>query len=108
MGPDLLLYRRLHFGQLATFHVLDTRQYRSDQPACEDAKCAEAFDPSRTMLGAEQENWLLRGLGSGAGWDVLAQQVPVYEDAPSGCPPTSGTATAPRARGCSGHSAYAA
>jgi alkaline phosphatase D len=86
MGPDLLLYRRLHFGQLATFHVLDTRQYRSDQPACEDAKCAEAFDPSRTMLGAEQESWLLRGLGSGAGWDVLAQQVPVYEDAPVGLP----------------------
>ena len=25
------LYRRLHFGQLAQFDILDTRQYRSDQ-----------------------------------------------------------------------------
>jgi alkaline phosphatase D len=32
-GPDMLLYRRLAFGRLANFHVLDTRQYRTDQPA---------------------------------------------------------------------------
>jgi alkaline phosphatase D len=31
-GPDMLLYRRLEFGRLASFHVLDTRQYRTDQP----------------------------------------------------------------------------
>jgi len=30
-GPDLLLYRRLNYGGLASFHVLDTRQYRTDQ-----------------------------------------------------------------------------
>ena len=30
-GPDLRLHRRLDYGTLATFHVLDTRQYRSDQ-----------------------------------------------------------------------------
>ena len=30
-GPDLQLYRRLHFGRLAQFDILDTRQYRDDQ-----------------------------------------------------------------------------
>ena len=31
-GPDLAIYRSLDWGRLARFHVLDTRQYRSDQP----------------------------------------------------------------------------
>ena len=30
-GIDMQLYRRLHWGRLATFHMLDTRQYRDDQ-----------------------------------------------------------------------------
>lgn len=77
-GPDMQLYRRLTFGDLAEFSVLDTRQYRSDQ-ACgdgRDAGCEERLDPSRSITGEEQERWLLDGLGrSGAGWNVLAQQV---------------------------------
>ena len=46
-GPDLLAYRHLPFGNLADLAVLDTRQYRSDQP-CGDgfkANCAEAEEP---------------------------------------------------------------
>ncbi len=31
-GSDMLLYRGIQFGRLAQFLVLDTRQYRSDQP----------------------------------------------------------------------------
>ena len=31
VGKDMPLYRRAAWGDLATFHVLDTRQYRSDQ-----------------------------------------------------------------------------
>ena len=31
-GPDMQLYRRVPFGRLAEFFVLDTRQYRTDQP----------------------------------------------------------------------------
>ncbi len=78
-GPSLRLYRRLTFGDLAEFHVLDTRQYRTDQP-CGDGftpdRCAEAFDPSATLLGFEQERWLEEGLvRSPARWNVLAQQV---------------------------------
>ena len=30
-GPDLQLYRRFTWGQMATFNVLDGRQHRSDQ-----------------------------------------------------------------------------
>jgi len=77
-GIDLQLYRRLAFGDLASFNVLDTRQYRSNQ-ACGDGTdvgCEERRDPARTLTGAEQERWLLDGLGSStATWNVLAQQV---------------------------------
>jgi alkaline phosphatase D len=77
-GVDIPLYRRLRFGDLAELNVLDTRQYRSDQ-ACgdgRDAGCAARLDASRTITGAEQERWLLDGLGrSRARWNVLAQQV---------------------------------
>lgn len=77
-GPDMQLYRRLTYGRLAEFSVLDTRQYRSDQVA-EGAWVApndESRDPSRTITGDEQENWILDGLGaSSARWNVLAQQV---------------------------------
>jgi alkaline phosphatase D len=79
-GPDLRLYRRLDYGRLLRFHVLDTRQYRTDQP-CGDgfrASCSAAADPSATILGDAQERWLLEGLSeSPAGWNVLANQVPV-------------------------------
>lgn len=77
-GPDMLLYRRLGWGDLAEFSVLDTRQYRS-QPPCgpgEKARCAAAFDPALTMTGPDQERWLLEGLSrSHARWNVIAQQV---------------------------------
>jgi alkaline phosphatase D len=79
-GPDARIYRRFTFGDLAEFNVLDTRQYRDDQ-ACGDGPrydCAERLGPARTMLGAEQEKWLLDGLGAtGARWNVLAQQIPM-------------------------------
>ena len=76
-GPDMRLYRRVRWGGLATFHMLDTRQYRDDQ-ACGDeiGDCAERFDPARTMTGAAQERWLLNGFArSRARWDILGQQV---------------------------------
>jgi alkaline phosphatase D len=81
-GPDLQLYRRLAFGDLATFHVVDNRQYRSDQPCGEGrrgggnmvANCAARFDPAATMWGAAQERWLDDGLSSSrTRWNVLAQ-----------------------------------
>ncbi|WP_434452882.1 alkaline phosphatase D family protein [Lentzea sp. E54] len=71
------LYRRIGWGSLATFHLLDTRQYRTDQ-ACGDGLqlCPDRLAPERTMLGAAQEEWLFDGFrGSKARWDVLGQQV---------------------------------
>lgn len=79
-GPDIPLYRRIHIGGLAEFNVLDTRQYRSDQPCARVVQlpCPAVFDPRRTILGDPQESWLLDGLaGSSATWKVLANQVPV-------------------------------
>ena len=77
-GPHMRIYRRLQFGNLMDFSVLDTRQWRSDQ-GCGDGlrtNCAAATDQARTMLGAEQEKWLFENLaGARATWTVLGQQV---------------------------------
>jgi len=77
-GPDMRICRALGFGRLATFHLLDTRQFRSDQPCGDREKhsCPERMDPARTMLGAAQEQWLFDGLRhSPAQWNLLTQQV---------------------------------
>jgi alkaline phosphatase D len=81
-GPDMQIFRRLSFGNLATFHVLDTRQYRTDQPCGDGTKerCAENFDPEATITGKRQEEWLYQGLDrSTARWNILAQQVIVAQ-----------------------------
>jgi alkaline phosphatase D len=84
------LYRRVGFGNLARFHVLDGLQYRSVPPCGwgEAPACAAAYDPSVTMLGKPQERWLNDGLAaSGARWDVLANNVMMGRldhDGPSG------------------------
>ncbi|MFF9062904.1 alkaline phosphatase D family protein [Streptomyces sp. NPDC014882] len=77
-GPDMRLYRRLHWGDLAQFDVLDTRQYRSDQAYGDGARLPgpAVDDPARTMTGATQERWLLDGWqASRARWNVVPQQV---------------------------------
>jgi len=72
------MYRRLSYGPLANFIVLDGRQYRSDQ-ACGDgtkALCEESSRPGRTMLGPAQERWLDRELRSTRSrWNIIANQV---------------------------------
>ncbi|BCJ43559.1 alkaline phosphatase [Actinoplanes ianthinogenes] len=76
-GIDMQLYRRLRWGRLATFHMLDTRQFRDDQGCGDGYKdCPAAIDPARSITGAEQEAWLLDGFHrSAARWDILGQQV---------------------------------
>ncbi len=85
-GAALRLHGELSWGSLARFYVLDGRQHRSPH-ACpqprrrggpstvlDAAACAELEDPSRSMLGAEQERWLDGAIGgSGAAWNVVAQ-----------------------------------
>ncbi len=75
---NMQLYRRLAYGDVANFSVLDTRQYRTDNP-CGDGEqppCDAGFDPDATMTGHEQERWLLDGLQrSRARWNVIANGV---------------------------------
>ncbi|MGP4015090.1 alkaline phosphatase D family protein [Saccharopolyspora sp. 5N708] len=81
-GPDIRLHRRLQFGDLADLTMIDTRQYRDDQP-CGDGTavdCAERLDPNRTILGAQQRQWLLDGFAnSRARWQILGNQAPMGE-----------------------------
>ena len=79
-GPDTRLYRRLSYGTLADFTMLDTRQYRDDQVCGRDtaAHCPQRFDERRTILGAPQRQWLLDGFSrSRARWQVLGNQAPM-------------------------------
>ncbi|WP_331273005.1 alkaline phosphatase D family protein [Motilibacter deserti] len=75
---EMQLFRRLSWGNLASLHMMDTRQFRSDQ-ACNDgwrAGCGPAEDEARSITGDKQERWLLDGLRrSEATWDILGQQV---------------------------------
>lgn len=89
------LWRTFTFGNVATVHALESRLTgRSDEiswsteldgvaPADVPTKAAEVMarvnDPSRTMLGEEQENWLAEELRSSVEasktWQVLANQI---------------------------------
>jgi alkaline phosphatase D len=77
-GPDMRLYRRLHWGRLAQFDILDTRQYRTDQANGDGWKtptpASEAA--SQTLPGLAQERWLTQGWRtSRALWNIVPQQV---------------------------------
>jgi alkaline phosphatase D len=74
------IYRSFRWGSLLDLALLDGRQYRSDQ-ACGDPglsldpACPETFDPDRTMLGAEQEAWLIDTLDAATStWRVIGNQ----------------------------------
>lgn len=77
------MYGSWRFGDLAQFHLLDLRQYRSPQ-ACPRpgaggsntvSACAAFADPDRTLLGREQERWLDGQLARpGARWTLIGQQ----------------------------------
>ncbi|MEM7766499.1 MAG: alkaline phosphatase D family protein [Pseudomonadota bacterium] len=88
------IYRSFDFGDVASVHCLETRLTgRSDEiswftefagktpeeiPATAMATLERAADPSRTMLGGEQEQWLADGLAASTAasksWQVLANQ----------------------------------
>ncbi|UOQ91577.1 alkaline phosphatase D family protein [Halobacillus shinanisalinarum] len=81
-GPDMRMYRKLTYGDLAEFNVLDTRQYRDDYSSVivSGPEANVRLDPDRTILGDEQEQWLINNLrNSQATWNVLAQQVVMAE-----------------------------
>ncbi|MCH4892123.1 alkaline phosphatase [Sphingomonas sp. SFZ2018-12] len=82
VGPQMQIYRRARFGNLLDLNLLDTRQYRTNQP-CGDRwqpDCPGINQADAQMLGAAQEKWLMDGLGkSDAQWQALAQQVMVMD-----------------------------
>ncbi|MEV4184997.1 alkaline phosphatase D family protein [Streptosporangium canum] len=77
-GSSMRIHRRVDWGPLARFHLLDTRQFRDDQ-ACEDglrSGCDERLATGRTLLGEGQRRWLLDGLAaSDARWNLVGQQI---------------------------------
>jgi alkaline phosphatase D len=90
-GPDMRIHSHLDWGQLARFHILDTRQYRSWQACPRKGRrggsntidiehCERLPRPGRSMLGRAQERWLEQNLGeSAAAWNVLAQTTPMAQ-----------------------------
>ncbi len=75
-SADFAIHRRIRWGRLIDFLVLDTRQYRVDQCGEIGAPCDPDTAVSRPMLGAAQTWWLAVNLAlSKADWTVLAQQV---------------------------------
>ncbi len=90
-GPDMRIHTQVGWGQLARFFVLDDRQYRSWQSCprpgrrggsntLDIEKCAQLFNPNRSMLGRTQERWLEGALTESRGrWNLLAQQTPMAQ-----------------------------
>jgi alkaline phosphatase D len=79
-SADLRIFRRFDYGRLLRFNVLDTRQYRTDQPGGFPSDFGPATagtsNTTGTLTGADQERWLLAGLDhTPARWNVIAQQV---------------------------------
>jgi alkaline phosphatase D len=85
---ELEIYRSFQFGDLVDLHMLDTRvlgrdiqldykNYMDATGAFNSALFAQDItDANRTMLGAEQLQWLQTQLGNSTGtWQLLGQQV---------------------------------
>jgi alkaline phosphatase D len=74
-GDRLRLYRTLRYGDLVDLIVLDTRIWARDEQAM-GATDPAIMDPTRTLLGDDQEAWLFEQLrNSTAQWKILCQQV---------------------------------
>jgi alkaline phosphatase D len=77
-GTGIQIFRQASYGTLLDCWFLDTRQFRDDQPCGDNFKapCAEALDAKRTIMGAQEEQWLFNGLAKGTRrWNLVANQV---------------------------------
>ncbi len=84
-GAAMRIYGKVAYGNLATLYLLDDRQYRDPQACTKGGvlgsstvnpeHCALWNEPRRTLLGAQQEQWLNQSFGADkAVWNVLGQQ----------------------------------
>ena len=70
-GSSVQLYRRFRFGNLAEISMLDLRTYRDEQPTMK-----QVDDPSRTITGRAQMDWLTNGIvTSPTQWKVVGNPV---------------------------------
>ena len=86
-GADLAqIYRRFAFGDLVDLLMVDARQVGRDEPVPPNTLFGDSVpvhvqsgdftDPSRHILGATQEQWLIERLDqSAARWKLLGNQV---------------------------------
>lgn len=81
VASGLQIYRSFRLGDLADLMMLDTRLIGRDRQL--SPLSPALADPSRTLLGFDQENWLLSQLdvsqARGARWRILGQQVMVAQ-----------------------------
>ena len=82
IGTAIQIYRQARYGNLLDLNLLDTRQYRTDQP-CGDrwnVECEQINDPNAQMMGERQHDWLMDNVArSESLWQVIAQQVMVMD-----------------------------
>jgi len=78
-----IIYRTFDFGNLASLIMLDTRLVGRDEQLSHDmnidALRSALADPQRSIMGAEQEEWLERELRrsarAGIPWQIIGQQL---------------------------------
>lgn len=77
-GGMVALHREIRVGDLLAMQLLDTRQYRDDQPCGDGFKpaCPDVYAKNAQILGEAQEKWLADQMKrGGAVWNSLAQQI---------------------------------
>jgi alkaline phosphatase D len=78
----LRTYRAFDFGDLFRYVALDTRTYRHAHPCGEGdvfqryvVSCGKAAEPTRSILGRAQRDWMIERLAAGGAlWKVLGNQ----------------------------------
>lgn len=89
--PGGRIFRRLVFGDLLDLLMLDTRIWGRDAQIADSNDRDGVRDPSRTMLGFDQEEWFAREIAtSSARWVMAGQQVIVSPWKISGAPESEG------------------
>ncbi|MDT0201036.1 alkaline phosphatase D family protein [Nocardioides sp. AE5] len=75
--------RRVQFGKTVDLWMLDERRFRSEAPKSlllgYGYLGKGSSDPEATMIGSEQEHWLISGISASTSrWKVLGNQVPFF------------------------------